>query len=147
MQNGAQLIYCTALNNKLLGFTLFFLTLDQIAYCCCSLFHMAYNLDILQWSRYQFILRDRRKYFIYRIFPFGNGKGEEEMQTWKWTEGNLCGCPSTGCCGLTASCRAWGQSLRGKPRFQWEENPKRVYVPFQGSVDILITFCFLWNDI
>lgn len=31
--------------------------------------------------------------------------------------------------------------------FYWEENPKRVYVLFQGSVDILIAFCFLWRHI
>lgn len=46
---------------------------------------------------------------------------------------------------VTAVCHTWGWCLGEKQHFQWEENPKRVYVPFQGSVDILITFCFLWS--
>ena len=46
---------------------------------------------------------------------------------------------------VTAVYHTWGWCLGEKQHFQWEENPKRVYVPFQGSVDILITFCFLWS--
>jgi hypothetical protein len=57
--------------------------------------------------------------------------------------GDLCALPrpavlwvATGFCA-----RTW--YLR-ENHFQWEENPRRVYVLSQGSVDILITFYFLW---